>query len=144
MPEEEGEGEGEDLLDNAARDYQRIDALDRYGTEGLDDRDYGGMSADQRMAAEAELTEREGGERGGGGGRGGEDGGILRRPREGGGGRGGRRGQEGQEETLPILLRTGGGATTVTTGTTTTTEITIRTGAAQEGEKGPGGRTRTS
>jgi len=56
---DEEEGEGEDLVENAARDYQRIDALDTYGREGIDDRDYGMMGADERAAAEAELARRE-------------------------------------------------------------------------------------
>eukprot|EP00934_Nitzschia_sp_Nitz4_P006353 Nitzschia sp. Nitz4//scaffold46_size129759//88941//92009//NITZ4_003514-RA/size129759-processed-gene-0.75-mRNA-1//-1//CDS//3329552634//6343//frame0 len=56
---EEEEEEGEDLLENAERDYQRIEALDHYGTEGLDDRDYDAMDLDQRRAAEAELDHRD-------------------------------------------------------------------------------------
>jgi DNA replication licensing factor MCM2 len=54
--EEEEEEEGEDLLENAERDYQRIEALDTYGTEGIDDREYGVMDMEQRRAAEAELA----------------------------------------------------------------------------------------
>jgi len=57
-PEEE-EGQGEDLLENAFRDYQRIEALDVYGTEGIDDKDYGDMNVDERRAAEEELQKRE-------------------------------------------------------------------------------------
>lgn len=57
-PEEEEE-DGEDLLDNAERDYQRIEALDTYGTEGIDDRAYAAMDMEQRRAAEAELASRE-------------------------------------------------------------------------------------
>jgi hypothetical protein len=53
------EGEGEDLLENAMRDYQRIEALDTYGREGIDDRDYGQMGVEERAAAEAELAQRE-------------------------------------------------------------------------------------
>jgi DNA replication licensing factor MCM2 len=56
---QEEEEEGEDLLENAERDYQRIDALDHYGTEGMDERDYGGMDMEERRAAEAELTVRD-------------------------------------------------------------------------------------
>ena len=56
---DEEEGEGEDLLENAMRDYQRIEALDTYGREGIDDRDYGQMGVEERAAAEAELALRE-------------------------------------------------------------------------------------
>ena len=56
---EEDEEEGEDLLDNAERDYQRIDALDTYGTEGLDDREYDDMDIDQRRVVEQELARRD-------------------------------------------------------------------------------------
>jgi len=59
---EEEEEEGEDLLENAERDYQRIDALDTYGQEGLDDRDYDSMDVETRRAAERELAQRERGE----------------------------------------------------------------------------------
>ena len=57
--EQEQEGEGEDLLENAYTDYQRIDALDTYGTEGLDEGDYGAMNMDERMEAEAVIAQRE-------------------------------------------------------------------------------------
>ena len=57
--EGEEEGEGEDLIENAARDYKRIEALATYGREGIDDRDYGQMGAEERTAAEAELARRE-------------------------------------------------------------------------------------
>jgi DNA replication licensing factor MCM2 len=57
--DEEEEEEGEDLIENAERDYQRIEALDTYGTEGLDDRDYGEMDIDERRAAERELDRRD-------------------------------------------------------------------------------------
>jgi DNA replication licensing factor MCM2 len=60
---EEEEEDGEDLLDNMEKDYQRIEALDTYGSEGLDDRDYEAMDFDQRHAAEAELARREKGSR---------------------------------------------------------------------------------
>jgi DNA replication licensing factor MCM2 len=53
------EDDGEDLLDNAERDYQRIEALDTYGTEGMDDRDYDNMDTDARQAAEATLSRRD-------------------------------------------------------------------------------------
>lgn len=53
------EEDGEDLLENAERDYQRIDALDTYGTEGIDNRDYGGVDMDERRAAEETLTRRD-------------------------------------------------------------------------------------
>jgi DNA replication licensing factor MCM2 len=55
--EEEEEEDGEDLLENAARDYQRIDALDTYGPEGLDDEnEYDLMTREQRLAAEQQLN----------------------------------------------------------------------------------------
>ena len=55
----EEEEDGEDLMDNAERDYQPIAALDTYGTEGIDDRNFGNMDDDQRRAAEAELAIRD-------------------------------------------------------------------------------------
>lgn len=57
VPEEEEDGE--DLVENAERDYQRIEALDTYGTEGIDDRNYDAMELEQRRAAEAELSVRD-------------------------------------------------------------------------------------
>ena len=57
--EEEEEGEGEDLLENAFQDYQPIAALDTYGREGIDDRDYGGLGAEERAAAERAIDERD-------------------------------------------------------------------------------------
>jgi DNA replication licensing factor MCM2 len=63
---EEDEEEGEDLLENAMRDYQRIEALDTYGTEDIDDREYDLMDRDTRRSAEAEIARRNQ-ERGGGG-----------------------------------------------------------------------------
>jgi DNA replication licensing factor MCM2 len=57
-PEEEEE-DGEDLMENAARDYQRIEALDTYGTEGLDDREYDPMDVEARRRAEQELATRD-------------------------------------------------------------------------------------
>ena len=57
--EEEEEGEGEDLLENAFQDYQRIEALDTYGREGIDNRQYDGMDYDERVAAEMEIAQRE-------------------------------------------------------------------------------------
>ena len=56
---QEEEEEGEDLIENAQRDYQRIEALDTYGTEGIDGRDYDLMDAEQRRAVEAELAVRD-------------------------------------------------------------------------------------
>lgn len=53
------EEDGEDLIDNAERDYQRIAALDTYGTEGIDDRNFALMSYEERQRAEAELARRE-------------------------------------------------------------------------------------
>eukprot|EP00977_Amphora_coffeiformis_P017256 scaffold5533_cov159-Amphora_coffeaeformis.AAC.12 len=55
----EEEEDGEDLMENAERDYQRIEALDTYGTEGIDDRDYDMMDDDERRAAEAEMRRRD-------------------------------------------------------------------------------------
>ena len=55
----EEEEDGEDLLENAERDYQRIEALDTYGTEGLDDTEYAAATQAERQAAEAELARRE-------------------------------------------------------------------------------------
>ena len=57
IPEEEEDGE--DLLENAERDYQRIEALDTYGAEGLDDQEYDLIAPDQRRAAEAALARRD-------------------------------------------------------------------------------------
>jgi DNA replication licensing factor MCM2 len=57
--EEEEEEDGEDLMEHADRDYQRIDALDTYGTEGIDNRDFDGMDLDQRQEAEAEMRRRD-------------------------------------------------------------------------------------
>ncbi|KAL3943743.1 MAG: hypothetical protein SGBAC_002166 [Bacillariaceae sp.] len=57
--DEEEEEDGEDLMENAERDYQRIDALDTYGTEGIDDRNYDLMDVDQRRAVEKELAIRD-------------------------------------------------------------------------------------
>ena len=59
----EEEEEGEDLMENIEKDYQRIEALDTYGTEGIDDREYEAMDFEQRRAAEAELARREKGNR---------------------------------------------------------------------------------
>lgn len=53
------EEEGEDLIENAERDYQRIEALDTYGTEGIDDREYHMMDDEERRAAEAEMNRRD-------------------------------------------------------------------------------------
>jgi hypothetical protein len=56
---EDEEEDGEDLLDNAERDYQRIAALDTYGTEGLDDAEYEEMDIDERRAVEQVLAKRD-------------------------------------------------------------------------------------
>jgi len=61
---EEEEEDGEDLMDNAMRDYQHIAALDTYGTEGLDDREYDTIDQEQRAAAERELKRRDARSRG--------------------------------------------------------------------------------
>jgi DNA replication licensing factor MCM2 len=57
--QQEEEEDGEDLVENAERDYQRIDALDHYGTEGIDDRQFHNMDMGERRAAEAELEVRD-------------------------------------------------------------------------------------
>ena len=57
--EEEEEEDGEDLMDNAEKDYQKIEALDTYGREGIDDRDFGFMDADTRREVEAKLRARD-------------------------------------------------------------------------------------
>jgi DNA replication licensing factor MCM2 len=51
--------DGEDLIENAERDYQRIEALDTYGTEGIDDADYDPLDQETREAAEREIARRE-------------------------------------------------------------------------------------
>ncbi len=56
--EEEEDPEGEDLLENAAADYQRIEGLDRYDAANLDNRAYGEMTLEQRRAAEEENARR--------------------------------------------------------------------------------------
>ena len=56
---DEEDEDGEDLLENAEKDYQRIEALDHYGTDGIDNRDYDELDVDQRRAAEAELARRD-------------------------------------------------------------------------------------
>jgi DNA replication licensing factor MCM2 len=50
--------EGEDLIENAERDYQRIAALDTYGTEGMDDAEYDRIDPQAREAAEREIARR--------------------------------------------------------------------------------------
>ena len=56
--EEEEEEEGEDLMDNAELDYQKIDELDAYDTTMLDNRDYQAMTVEQRRRAEEENARR--------------------------------------------------------------------------------------
>ncbi|XP_067934703.1 DNA replication licensing factor mcm2-like [Watersipora subatra] len=54
------DGEGEELFgDNLEQDYRAIPALDRYDTEIMDDEDYEGMTAEERLAAEAALKRRD-------------------------------------------------------------------------------------
>ncbi|KAL1506921.1 hypothetical protein AB1Y20_007785 [Prymnesium parvum] len=54
------EDDGEDLLgEDMMADYRRIDALDAYEEDGLDDNDYGDIDFDARAAAEAALEERD-------------------------------------------------------------------------------------
>jgi len=55
----EEEEEGEDLMDDAMKDYQPIAALDTYGREGIDERDYDLMDVDQRRQVERVLAERD-------------------------------------------------------------------------------------
>lgn len=55
----EEEEEGEDLMDDAMKDYQPIAALDTYGREGIDERDYDSMDVDQRRQVERVLAERD-------------------------------------------------------------------------------------
>jgi len=57
--DDEEEEDGEDLMDNAMKDYQPIAALDTYGTEDIDNRQYDDMNVDQRYAAEAVLQARD-------------------------------------------------------------------------------------
>ena len=57
--DDEEEEEGEDLLDNALKDYQAIAALDTYGREGIDNREYGGMDLEERARAERILDQRD-------------------------------------------------------------------------------------
>jgi DNA replication licensing factor MCM2 len=52
------EDEGEALLENVQHDYQRIDALDTYGTEGMDYAEYD-IDPEHREAAEQELARRD-------------------------------------------------------------------------------------
>jgi DNA replication licensing factor MCM2 len=54
----EEEEEGEDLMENMMGDYQRIEALDTYGTEGIDDTEYEAMDREARQAAEREIARR--------------------------------------------------------------------------------------
>ena len=56
---DEEEEDGEDLLENALQDYQPIAALDTYGREGIDDRDFGNLDYEERAAAESVLEERD-------------------------------------------------------------------------------------
>lgn len=55
----EEDEDGEDLLENMHQDYQRIEVLDTYGREGIDDREYAQMGMDERMEAERVIEERE-------------------------------------------------------------------------------------
>ncbi len=57
--DEEEEEDGEDLLDNAEKDYQRIEALDTYGREGIDDRNFDTMDVETRREVEAKLRARD-------------------------------------------------------------------------------------
>jgi DNA replication licensing factor MCM2 len=57
--DEEEEEDGEDLLDNAEKDYQVIAALDTYGRDGIDDREFESINADTRREVEAKLRARD-------------------------------------------------------------------------------------
>jgi DNA replication licensing factor MCM2 len=57
--EEEDDDEGEDLLENIEEDYQAIPALDTYGKEGMDERQYEDMDFEQRLQAEEALNKRD-------------------------------------------------------------------------------------
>jgi DNA replication licensing factor MCM2 len=59
--DEEDEEDGEDLFgDNMEDDYRRVDELDRYDPEGLDqENDFDAMEIDERMAAEREMRKRD-------------------------------------------------------------------------------------
>ena len=56
---DDDDSEGEDILDNADKDYRRIEELDRYDEEILDNNEYDEMSAQARMDAEKALAERD-------------------------------------------------------------------------------------
>jgi hypothetical protein len=55
---DDDEEDGEDLLDNAELDYQRISELDTYDASMLDSRQYSAMSVEQRKKAEEENARR--------------------------------------------------------------------------------------
>ncbi|TMW61791.1 hypothetical protein Poli38472_010854 [Pythium oligandrum] len=56
---DEEEDEGEDLVENAAMDYRRMETLDRYDAAQLDDRQYDEMDTDTRLRVEEELNRRD-------------------------------------------------------------------------------------
>ncbi|KAL1488417.1 hypothetical protein ABEB36_014890 [Hypothenemus hampei] len=59
-PDLEDEGEGEELFgDNMENDYRAMPHLDRYDERLLDEDDYDPMSVEDRLAAEAELRQRD-------------------------------------------------------------------------------------
>jgi len=57
-PDEEDEGE-ELIGDDMEADYRPMGALDEYEQDGLDENEYGDMSASARAAAEAALEARD-------------------------------------------------------------------------------------
>uniref|UniRef100_K3WQQ3 DNA replication licensing factor MCM2 n=1 Tax=Globisporangium ultimum (strain ATCC 200006 / CBS 805.95 / DAOM BR144) TaxID=431595 RepID=K3WQQ3_GLOUD len=57
--EEEDDDEGEDLGENAEMDYRRMETLDRYDADQLDDRRYEDMDMDTRRQVEEELNRRD-------------------------------------------------------------------------------------
>ena len=57
--EDEEEEEGEDLMEKAHLDYQKLDVLDQYDAVGLDDTEYEAMNADTRRIAEEDMNRRD-------------------------------------------------------------------------------------
>lgn len=53
------EGEGDDLLDNIEDDYKKIDHLDKYEEDGIDNEDMSEMDESDRRRADEELDERD-------------------------------------------------------------------------------------
>lgn len=54
------EGEGDDLMENLDKDYKKIDHLDKYEEEGIDDEEmYSEMDEEERKEAERKLDEKD-------------------------------------------------------------------------------------